>query len=86
MRYRPSPDVMLSTVNDGAVLLHLKRGIYFGLNSVGADIWNMLNTAIEGEACVAELVASYEIDAKTAADDYKSLIAELLEQGLIEFA
>lgn len=83
-RYKPSPDVMLSTVEDGAVLLHLKRGIYFGLNPVGADIWDMLNKNLDAETCVAQLVASYDIDATTAAGDYKTLIEELLEQGLID--
>ncbi len=83
-RYKPAPDVMLSTVDDGAVLLHLKHGIYFGLNPVGADIWDMLNKGLGAEACVAQLTESYDIDTAAASGDYQALIGELLEQGLIE--
>ena len=83
-RYKPSPDVMLSTVDDGAVLLHLKRGIYFGLNPVGADIWEMLGKGLDSDTCASQLVERYDIDKATAASDYQTLINELLEQGLID--
>lgn len=75
---------MLSIVEDGAVLLHLKRGIYFGLNPVGADIWDMLGRGICGQDCVAQLTKNYAIDDGRATADYQYLISELLDQGLIE--
>jgi len=83
-RYKPSADVMLSTVDDGAVLLHLKQGVYFGLNTVGADIWDMLLRGMNSDECAAQLVEIYDIDAGSAVADYNALINELLEQGLIE--
>lgn len=82
-RYKPSPNVMLSIVDDGAVLLHLERGIYFGLNTVGADIWDMLGKGLDSETCTSQLAETYDIDKGSAAKDYQSLIDELLEQGLI---
>ena len=82
--YKITSDVLLSNVDDGAVLLHAKRGVYFGLNPVGSEIWTMLTQGLSSSDCVAQLIASYEIDETTAKQDYEELIMELLEQGLIK--
>ena len=42
---RPHPAVMFREVSDGAVLLQMEDEIYFGLNSVGARIWQLLPPA-----------------------------------------
>jgi len=42
---RPHPDVLFRTVSDGAVLLHVREEVYFGLNDVGTQIWQLLPPA-----------------------------------------
>lgn len=75
----------VSTELEGeAVILHLGDGIYYGLNSVGARLWTLL----EEPRAVAELrdalVAEYEVDAETAERDVIDLLDEMMERGLVE--
>jgi len=81
--YKPASDVLLSSVEDGAVLLHLESGVYFGLNPIGSEIWHMLMKGQSNSECIAQLIASYDLDESTAKRDFENLITELLEQDLI---
>ena len=74
---------MVRDVSDGAILLHLKDGIYFGLDPVGFDIWKLLS---EGHSCdaVAELLLSeYDIEREQLIGDVIELVQELESRNLI---
>ena len=66
------------------VLLDLAGGFYFGLNAVGAAIWQRLE---EGPATIAQLteqvVQTFEVDAETARADIVDLVAKMKDQGLV---
>ena len=42
MQLNPSPEVIFREVEDGAVLLSTRDEVYFGLNRVGARVWELL--------------------------------------------
>jgi hypothetical protein len=44
MYARPHPGVVFRTVSEGAVLLHTEQEIYFGLNPVGAQVWELMGS------------------------------------------
>ena len=69
---------MFQTVGDGAVLLHTQDEIYFGLNAVGARVWQMLPPACSdlGEVCASLATMYPDTDAHIINTD----VAELLEQ------
>jgi len=49
-RYRAIKEHLLSELNDEAVILSLKNGKYYGLNSVGFTVWtNVLEAATLSE-------------------------------------
>lgn len=81
--FQKSKNVMLSVVDDGAVLLHVDRGVYYGLNEIGTRIWALISQGESAEACVAQIVSKYDVDLKTATRDYQKLTNELLSQGLV---
>jgi Coenzyme PQQ synthesis protein D (PqqD) len=67
-----------------AVVLDLKRGIYYGLNQVGARVWKIIaEPRIVGEICDA-LVAEYEVEREVCERDVIALLGELAAKGLIE--
>ena len=47
----PSPDAFATSVGDETVLLHVKSGLYFGMNEVGSRIWQAV---CDGRAARAE--------------------------------
>ncbi len=73
------------TVPDGAVLLHTGQEIYFGLNTVGARIWELLRpdvTSIE-DVC-AVLGEQYpQVDAADLHEDVVQLLDALERDGLV---
>lgn len=81
----PHPAVMFQTVGDGAVLLHTQEEIYFGLNAVGARVWQMLPpTCVELDEVCASLQAAYpDADAALIRNDVGELIEQLRNHHLV---
>jgi hypothetical protein len=81
----PNPAVVFRTVSDGAVLLHVEHEVYFGLNAVGAEVWQLLppHCADLDELCV-QLHAHYpEARLDVLRSDVSELLAQLRENGLL---
>ena len=76
---------MFREVSEGAVLLQMEDEIYFGLNAVGARIWQLLPPASNSlEELCAQLGASYPDAAPDQLRaDVSELLAQLLEQKLL---
>lgn len=82
---RPHPGVLFKTVSDGAVLLHVEEEIYFGLNDVGALIWQLLppNCACLDDLC-ARLSQTYtDVASEVLRADVIELLDELKANQLV---
>ena len=65
------------------VLFHSTKGLYFGLNEVGAEIWRLLADGAADERIIEELQTKYEVDETTALNEVHRLTTELTAAGLI---
>lgn len=66
-----------------AVILNLKSGQYFGLNEVGARIWELLNQHYSPSAIRDALLDEYDVTPDQCEQDLLELLQQLMEQGLI---
>ena len=73
----------MQEVGGEAVLLDLKSETYFGLDSVGTRIWQLVERDGELKAIHAVLLAEYEVSAERLEDDLLKLVAQLAEKGLV---
>ncbi len=81
---KPHPAVIFKPVSEGAVLLHTESEIYFGLNHVGAQVWQKLTESSDLDGMIAELCSAYpDVDAAQIRSDVKQLLEELTESGLV---
>ena len=82
---KPHPSVLYQPVADGAVLLNPEQEIYFGLNSVGAQIWQLLPPHFTDLDQVCEdLGARFpEVESTEIRGDVEELLASLLAEGLV---
>lgn len=72
-------------VDDEAALLNLKTGVYFGLDPMGAYIWQMLREPVKVQELTARLQNDYSnIDAEIVANDLRVFLEQMLEAGLVE--
>jgi hypothetical protein len=86
----PHPDVVWREVDGEVVLLNVVTGQYFGLDSVGSQVWMLLQSAgPEGanlQALCAMVTGEFEVDSATAESDLTALINELHTQQLLVVA
>ncbi|MBI5247975.1 MAG: PqqD family protein [Desulfomonile tiedjei] len=67
-----------------AAILNLNTGIYYGLNSVGARIWELLSEPKPVSQILETLLQEYDVDTERCQSDLMRLLEDLAEAGLIE--
>jgi hypothetical protein len=81
----PNPKVLFKSMSDGAVLFSTDNEVYFGLNSVGARIWELLPPvcATFEELCT-RLASEYpEVTRHVIETDVKELLSDLTTHKLV---
>jgi len=81
------PDgIVFQSLQDEMVLLNLHTGVYFGLNAVGARMWQLIqahqNTPLN--EVLDALVDEYDVPSDRCAGDLLTLVARLEENRLLE--
>ena len=66
------------------VILDLKSGVYYGLNSVGASIWNLIQEPKTVNEVREALLAKYKVEPEQCDRDLLALLEQLEAEGLIE--
>ena len=80
----PGPGVLFQALPDGAVLLDTRSEVYFGLNAVGARVWQLLPAARTlDELCVAVAAEYPDADPQRVRADVTNLVAALVREGLL---
>ncbi len=67
-------------------ILNLKSGIYFGLDPVGASVWNSLQKPVTLAELCDRMVEEYDVERARLEADLRDLICDLAEHGLIEIS
>jgi len=76
-------DVMVRELGGESVLLNLSNSQYYGLDAVGADMWQALTTAGSLQDAYERLLAEYDVTPETLRQDLEQLVEKLAAQGLI---
>jgi len=77
-------DQVSCTLEDEAVVLHLGRGVNYGLNPVGATVWNALQQPKTVNELVDLVIGEYAVEAAQCESDLLELLGKLENAGLIE--
>lgn len=84
VRVRVSPDVVFRELEGELVLLHLRTGVYFGLDPVGTRVWQLLAGGRSLPEILEILVDEYDVGKRRAAADLQDLVGALSENGLVD--
>ena len=66
------------------VILSFRKGVYYGLSTVGARIWNLIQTPRALAEIRDVIVSEYEVEPDRCAADVLNLLTQLASEGLIE--
>lgn len=82
-RVIPSPEVLFRELEGEAVMLDLGSERYYGLDEVGARIWQLLDEHHDVETVVAQVLSEYEVEEEQLRSDLADLIENLVDAGLV---
>lgn len=79
-----NPTVIFQKLEDGAVLFAPETEVYFGLNEVGAAIWQLVVAREQSlDGICSELARQHpEVAAATIRADVVELLEQLVDEGL----
>jgi len=66
------------------VILNLDSGVYYGLDLVGARIWDLIQAPKTVMEIQAALLDEYEVEPERCENDLLALLQSLAAEGLIE--
>ena len=83
-RFTPSPHVLTRWVGEELVLLHQITEMYFGLDPVGASMWDGLSTQTPLGEVATSLSERYEATHQQIRADLDGLARKLVDADLLE--
>ncbi len=71
-------------IHEEVAILHTERAIYFGLQGVGAWIWDALEQPRSVADLCASIEAEFEVSPEECRTDVVQILANLREEGLVD--
>jgi hypothetical protein len=73
-------------MGDETAILNLKNGVYYGLDPVGARVWQLIQQPVTPAQIRDVLKGEYDVEAAQLEADIRHLLDQLAEHGLVENA
>jgi len=67
-----------------AVILSFKNGMYYGLDTIGAMVWDLIQKSKSIKEISNIIMENYDVSKEQCENDLKKLLIDLKENGLIE--
>ena len=78
--------VVAAELEGEMVLLNAETGIYFGLDALGTQIWQLLMSGATPEETVESLLTEYEVEPAKLRADVTEFLDQLVARGLMQVA
>jgi hypothetical protein len=75
--------VRASISSDGLVLLDVHGGVVLASNAIGARIWQLIESRLDGVEIASRLALEYDVPAERARNDVAAFLAALEAKGLV---
>lgn len=84
--FSAAPDQLSSKLGSEAVILNLNSGVYYGLDPVGARVWELLQEARPLSEIRDQIVREFDVTAEQCEQDLAQLLKNMQDEGLIRVA
>jgi Coenzyme PQQ synthesis protein D (PqqD) len=84
MRIRIADEVIFRILGGDAVILNLATSKYFGLNSTGTRLWQLIAEHGSVEKVIEASLVEYEVEERQLRHDLADLIQQLMQKGLVQ--
>ena len=79
-----APDQVSSELAGESVILNLKTGLYYGLNEVGAKIWETIQSPKTFPEICEAIIAEYDVPPEECTQDIEELLDDMIKAKLVE--
>lgn len=79
-----APDQIASELEGEAVILNFASGTYYGLNEVGARVWDMIQQPCTFDKILHALLTEYDVQPEVCEQDLTKILMEMKDACLIE--
>ncbi len=77
-------DQVFCDLAEEAVILNLQSGVYYGLNSLGARVWSLIQEPRTVSELQGVILEEYEVEPERCERDLLALLRKLVDAGLVE--
>jgi hypothetical protein len=77
-------DQVSSDLGGEVAILNLRAGMYYGLDDVGARVWQLLQEPTVVGDIQATIAQEYEVEPTRVREDVLALLNQMADEGLIE--
>ncbi|RFS18302.1 PqqD family peptide modification chaperone [Emticicia sp. C21] len=81
---RNEEQFIVNSLGEEAVMMNTASGDFIGLNSVGTEIWNLLEEQKSFEELVKELMEIYEVAEKQCIDETLPYLNKMIGEKMIQ--
>lgn len=71
-------------LDDSQIVMDIERGKYFGLNSLGRKIWELLESPLTLDEIINRLLSEYQVSEEVCYKEVSSFINKAISLGIIE--
>lgn len=77
--------IVSSKLEDEVVMLDIEQGKYFGLDPIGARIWELIETPNTIQAIISSLTAEYNVGKEQCENDVFEFLNQMHSLSIIEY-
>ena len=81
---RRTTDQIACDMGGELVVLDLKSGFYYGLDTVGAQVWSLIEHPMSIAAIRDAIMAEYDVPADVCEQDIRAFVDKMQAAGLVE--
>jgi len=74
---------LFSSLGEEGVMMDLESGNYISINSVGSDIWQLLEKEITKQELIQQLITIYNISAEQCEVDLDEFLLKMIHQEMV---
>ncbi len=74
---------LCARIDGEVVALNIDKGICYGLDPIGSEIWDMIERPATVESLFTAMTDRYRVDAATCARDVTDWLTDMRDEGLV---
>ena len=78
-------ELLFSKMDEEIVMLSVENSEYYGMNSIGARIWEIIEQPVRVEDLISVLLKEYDVDQHECENDVLLYLNELEQKNVIIF-